>query len=239
MSGAAKNLVPLLASLPSSRSTSSPPCSPRGDQDGGGCPSSGSTTVSATSSPGLDEEPEQSRITINPTGEMSPRKKPRKQQLTGVELTESRCTEVVMEFFTEDKTRKDITDSKEKSPEKRHVSNVHRDNKSPIQQTELTVRLRPIPSLLGGKHKFFIRFRSTCTRIFMYALCSFQALGKLNGEIVGCIITEDRVTFGHAKREDLRSLNWHNRSMYYKNLMGGKFIIFLHKWKNLRSLRNK
>ncbi|XP_032689215.1 histone deacetylase complex subunit SAP130-A isoform X2 [Odontomachus brunneus] len=152
--GAAKNLVPLLASLPSSRSTSSPPCSPRADQDGGGCASSGSTTVSATSSPGLDEEPELSRITINPTGEMSPRKKPRKQQLTGVELTESRCTEVVMEFFTEDKARKEIKEeSKEKSPDKRHASNVHRDIKSPIQQTELTVRLRPMPSLLGASWK--------------------------------------------------------------------------------------
>lgn len=82
---------------------------------------------------------------------MSPRKKPRKQQLTGVELTESRCTEVVMEFFTEDKARKEIKEeSKEKSPDKRHAPNIYRDIKSPIQQTELTVRLRPMPSLLGG-----------------------------------------------------------------------------------------
>lgn len=159
ISGAAKNLVPLLASLPSSRSTSSPPCSPRGDQDGGGCPSSGSTTVSATSSPGLDEEPEQSRITINPTGEMSPRKKPRKQQLTGVELTEPRCGEVVMEFFTEQKAKKEIKEeSKEKSPDKRHTSHVHRDVKSPTQQAEVTIRLRPMPSLLGGIYKPCIRF---------------------------------------------------------------------------------
>ncbi|XP_025155797.1 histone deacetylase complex subunit SAP130-A isoform X2 [Harpegnathos saltator] len=152
--GAAKNLVPLLASLPSNRLTSSPPCSPRGDHDGGGCPSSGSTTVSATSSPGLDEEPEQSRITINPTGEMSPRKKPRKQQLTGVELTEPRCTEVVMEFVTEDKTKKEMKEElKEKSPDKRHASNIHRDIKSPTQQAEVTIRLRPMPSLLGGSWK--------------------------------------------------------------------------------------
>lgn len=148
--GAAKNLVPVLTSLPSSRSTSTPPCSPRGDQDGGGCPSSGSTTVSATSSPGLDEEPEQSRITINPTIEMSPRKKPRKQQLTGVELTESRCTEEEMQFITEEKAKKEIKEeSKEKSTDKRQASSAQRDIKSPTQQSEVTIRTRSMPSLLG------------------------------------------------------------------------------------------
>lgn len=176
--GAAKNLVPLLASLPSSRSTSSPPCSPRGDQDGGGCPSSGSTTVSATSSPGLDEEPEQSRITINPTGEMSPRKKPRKQQLTGVELTEPRCTEVVMEFFTEQKTKKEVKEeSKEKSSDKRHTPNVHRDIKSPTQQAEVTIRLRPMPSLLGGIYKscisYFLSMYTFIFHILYFMYCLF------------------------------------------------------------------
>ncbi|XP_011686652.1 PREDICTED: histone deacetylase complex subunit SAP130-A isoform X2 [Wasmannia auropunctata] len=150
--GAAKNLGPVLASLPSSRSMSSPPCSPKGDQDGG--QSSGSTTVSATSSPGLDEELEQSRITINPNIEMSPRKKPRKQQLTGVELTEPRCTEEEMQFLTEEKFKKDSKEeSKEKLSDKRQLSNVQSDIKSSTQQTEITIRTRPVPSLLGSSWK--------------------------------------------------------------------------------------
>ncbi|KAL6263962.1 hypothetical protein P5V15_004043 [Pogonomyrmex californicus] len=157
--GAAKNLVPVLAALPSSRAMSSPPCSPKGDQDGGGCQSSGSTTVSATSSPGLDEEPEQSRITINPTIEMSPRKKPRKQQLTGVELTEPRCTEEEMQFLTDEKIKKEgKEESKEKLSDKRQISNVQSDIKSSTQQTEITIRTRPVPSLLGSwKNKWTVR----------------------------------------------------------------------------------
>lgn len=147
---------------------SSPPCSPKGDQDGG-CQSSGSTTVSATSSPGLDEEPEQSRITINPTAEMSPRKKPRKQQLTGVELTEARCTEEEMQFITEEKMKKEMKeDSKEKMSEKKQVSNVQTDIKSSVQQTEITIRARPLPSLLGTYkfvHMFYTIF---CNITSMY-----------------------------------------------------------------------
>ncbi|XP_029661889.1 histone deacetylase complex subunit SAP130-B isoform X2 [Formica exsecta] len=155
----AKNLNPVLASLPSSRSIS-PPLSPKGDLDGGGCQSSGSTTVSATSSPGLDEEPEQSRITINPIIEMSPRKKPRKQQLTGVELIEPRCTEEEMQFITEEKMKKDNKEeSKEKFSDKRQISNVQSDIKSSNQQTENTIRTRPIPSLIGSswKNKWSVR----------------------------------------------------------------------------------
>ncbi|KAG5316838.1 SP130 deacetylase, partial [Acromyrmex insinuator] len=163
LAGAAKNLVPVLASLPSSRSMSSPPCSPKGDQDGGGCQSSGSTTVSATSSPGLDEELEQSRITINPTIEMSPRKKPRKQQLTGVELTEPKFTEEEMQFLTEEKLKKENKEeSKEKLSDKRQLSNVQSDIKLSTQQTELTIaRSRPVPSLLGSswKNKWTVRLQ--------------------------------------------------------------------------------
>jgi len=137
---------------------SSPPCSPKGemvDQDGG-CQSSGSTTVSATSSPGLDDEPEQSRITINPIVEMSPRKKPRKQQLTGVELTEARCTEEEMQFITEEKMKKEIKEeSKEKMSDKKHISNVQSDIKLSVQ-TEITIR--PTPSLLGTHKNFVIYF---------------------------------------------------------------------------------
>jgi hypothetical protein len=144
----AKNLVPVLSALPTVSVASSPPGSPKGDRDGGGNQSSGSTTVSATSSPGLDEEPEQSRITINPAVEMSPRKKPRKQQLTGVELTESRCTEEEMQFITEEKIKKDIKeDSKDKYGERKLNSNLQQDPKPP-QATP--VRSRPTPSLLGN-----------------------------------------------------------------------------------------
>ncbi|XP_046736475.1 mucin-5AC isoform X1 [Diprion similis] len=153
---AAKNLVPVLASLPPAVPTSSPPGSPRGDRDPGGCQSSGSTTVSATSSPGLDEEPEQSRITINPTVEMSPRKKPRKQQLTGVELTEPRCTEEEMQFITEEKIKKEIkTEMKDKvNHDKKQSSNNQQDHSfSTQQQTSVPVRSRPTPSLLGSSWK--------------------------------------------------------------------------------------
>lgn len=104
---------------------------------------------------------------------MSPRKKPRKQQLTGVELTESRCTEVVMEFVTEEKVTKEIKEeSKEKSPDKRHIPNMHRDIKSPTQQAEVTIRLRPMPSLLGGTYialDFILRIHGS---YFMFSLCT-------------------------------------------------------------------
>lgn len=81
---------------------------------------------------------------------MSPRKKPRKQQLTGVELIEPRCTEEEMQFITDEKVKKDFKDeSKEKLSEKRPISNLQRDIKSPTQQSDITLRARPIPSLLG------------------------------------------------------------------------------------------
>lgn len=153
--------MPVLASLPAVVATSSPPGSPRGDRDPGGCQSSGSTTVSATSSPGLDEEPEQSRIAINHhTVEMSPRKKPRKQQLTGVELTEPRCTEEEMQFITEEKIKKEIkTENKDKvNHDKKQNSANQQDNVNFVmqqqqqqQQNTMPVRSRPIPSLLGEK----------------------------------------------------------------------------------------
>ena len=146
-----KNLTPVLAALPLASSTCSPPGSPRADQDGG-CRSSGSTTVSATSSPGLDDEPEQSRININlnlnlnmnPTMEMSPRKKPRKQQLTGVELTEMRCTEEEMQFITEEKIKKERDERERNTSEKKQSSSLRHEME---QQT--SVRSRPTPSLLG------------------------------------------------------------------------------------------
>nr|CAD7393545.1 unnamed protein product [Timema cristinae] len=88
---AQKNLTPMLAAL--SSSPVSPPSPRRPDSRGnGGNSSGGSTTISATSSPGLNEAGEDSLPAIvkneivdeieKPPMEMSPRKKPRKQQLT-------------------------------------------------------------------------------------------------------------------------------------------------------------
>ncbi|OXU23211.1 hypothetical protein TSAR_006748 [Trichomalopsis sarcophagae] len=157
--GVAKNLVPVLASMPSA-SASSPPGSPKGDRDGGGNHSSGSTTVSATSSPGLDEDPEQSRITINPTIEMSPRKKPRKQQLTGVELTEPRCTEEEMQFITEEKIKKEVKEEpKEKYDERKSNANLQQDRKT---SQPASVRTKPKRSLLGESWK------EKCSRVRLH-----------------------------------------------------------------------
>lgn len=85
---AAKNLGPLLANLPQQQPPS-PPSRP--DSRGNGHSSGGSTTISATSSPGLGEGNEDSiphapmhmkeEDEARPPPEMSPRKKPRKQQL--------------------------------------------------------------------------------------------------------------------------------------------------------------
>lgn len=165
--GVAKNLTPVLANLPLTATTTSsscvsPPGSPRADRDTGGCQSSGSTTVSATSSPGLDEEPEQTRINMNinmnlnlslgPAMEMSPRKKPRKQQLSSVELTESRGTDEEMQFITEEKIKKE----KEEKEKERDKNASEKKANFPIKQeaNEATpVRTRPTPSLLGTSWK--------------------------------------------------------------------------------------
>lgn len=90
---AQKNLTPLLSSLSVSTPSSppSPPKRPESRGNGGGQSSGGSTTISATSSPGLGtadpesppikQEPGIEEERIGPPVEMSPRKKPRKQQL--------------------------------------------------------------------------------------------------------------------------------------------------------------
>lgn len=87
---AQKNLAPVLAAL-NSGAPASPPSPRRPDSRGnGGNSSGGSTTISATSSPGLGEAGDDSLPPIKqepveegerPPVEMSPRKKPRKQQL--------------------------------------------------------------------------------------------------------------------------------------------------------------
>lgn len=151
-SGAAKNLVPVLAALPSVASICSPPGSPRGDRDGG--QSSGSTTVSATSSPGLDEEPEQSRITINQTIEMSPRKKPRKQQLTGVELMQPRCNDEEMQFITEEIMKIKEEPKDKYGLERKQISNIQQhDGRLVGHAPAVILSSRPTPSLLGTKFR--------------------------------------------------------------------------------------
>nr|CAD7396034.1 unnamed protein product [Timema poppensis] len=111
---AQKNLTPMLAAL--SSSPVSPPSPRRPDSRGnGGNSSGGSTTISATSSPGLNEAGEDSLPAIvkneivdeieKPPMEMSPRKKPRKQQLTGNELPEPKFSDEEMEFLPEEKVR--------------------------------------------------------------------------------------------------------------------------------------
>lgn len=85
---AAKNLMPVLSNVPT-QAPVSPPSRP--DSRGNGHSSGGSTTISATSSPGVAEGNDDSlpHIPMNikeeeenrPPSDVSPRKKPRKQQL--------------------------------------------------------------------------------------------------------------------------------------------------------------
>ncbi|XP_076269949.1 sin3A-associated protein 130 isoform X2 [Rhynchophorus ferrugineus] len=106
---AAKNLTPVLQNLTQQviMHPNSPPSSPPARPDSRG----GSTTISATSSPGLVEVNEDSNPSIpmnlkdgeeeeeiKPPLEMSPRKKPRKQQLTGNEIDENHDD---MQFISE------------------------------------------------------------------------------------------------------------------------------------------
>lgn len=84
---AVKNLVPVLTNMPT-QAPVSPPSRP--DSRGNGHSSGGSTTISATSSPGVAEgDDSMPHIPMNikeeeenrPPSDVSPRKKPRKQQL--------------------------------------------------------------------------------------------------------------------------------------------------------------
>ncbi|KAF6214435.1 hypothetical protein GE061_009178 [Apolygus lucorum] len=155
-----KNLAPVLSGL--TVSASSPPCPPgsppkRPESGQSGVSSSGSTTVSANSSPGesptatlkqenVDEDmatsaalpvtsiastimssaPSRPQI-LNPPPptssahqtEMSPRKKPRKQQLSGNQITsEPTFSEDEMEFITEDKIKREIKEEPSEDAEK-------------------------------------------------------------------------------------------------------------------------
>lgn len=115
---AAKNLTPVLQTLniqTPPHPPSSPPSSPRPDSRGNGHSSGGSTTISATSSPGLAEVNDDSNPPVpmnikeeeeeenKPAMEMSPRKKPRKQQLTGNEIEENHDD---MQFISESRVVK-------------------------------------------------------------------------------------------------------------------------------------
>lgn len=112
-----KNLTPLLATMSSSPPTLPPSPPPKRPESSSG----GSTTVSANSSPGesppaplppsKDEEepPMQLPMRALPS-EVSPRKKPRKQQLTGNQMTEPAFSEDEMEFISEEKIKKEVKD---------------------------------------------------------------------------------------------------------------------------------
>ncbi|XP_069684282.1 histone deacetylase complex subunit SAP130-A-like isoform X1 [Periplaneta americana] len=127
---AQKNLAPVLAAL-SSGAPVSPPSPRRPDSRGnGGNSSGGSTTISATSSPGLGEAGDDSLPPIKqepveegerPPVEMSPRKKPRKQQLTGNELHEPKFSEDEMEFISEEKIKKEVKEVSEEYEEKIYI----------------------------------------------------------------------------------------------------------------------
>ncbi|XP_014249714.1 histone deacetylase complex subunit SAP130 isoform X1 [Cimex lectularius] len=118
---AQKNLMPVLSSLPISTGSPPGPGSPKRPESGhSGQSSAGSTTISANSSPGesptiIKQEPSEddhqstrSTPVAPPIMEMSPRKKPRKQQLTGNQITEPTFSEDEMEFISEDKIKKEI-----------------------------------------------------------------------------------------------------------------------------------
>ncbi|KAL1490491.1 hypothetical protein ABEB36_013176 [Hypothenemus hampei] len=119
---AAKNLSMVLQGLnqqQSSQVPTSPPSPPRPDSRGNGHSSGGSTTISATSSPGLPEGNDDSNMIllnvkeeedeeIKPPVEVSPRKKPRKQQLTGNDMDENHGD---MQFISESITKKESYDS--------------------------------------------------------------------------------------------------------------------------------
>lgn len=125
---AQRNLTPFLNSAPGPSTTvPSPPPSPHLPEMGGGLSSNSSSTLSATSSPGipnidpesptpkierphisshLDEEHLRTASLI----EMSPRKKPRKQQLTS-NITNEPKLEDDMEFICDGKIKKESKDN--------------------------------------------------------------------------------------------------------------------------------
>ncbi|KAL3283557.1 hypothetical protein HHI36_006696 [Cryptolaemus montrouzieri] len=140
---AAKNLnaAMSMASLPAQQSNQLPqsPPSPRPDSRGNGNSSGGSTTISATSSPRLDEVNEDSMPPVSenhkeeedvkPPTEMSPRKKPRKQQLTGNDIDEHNDD---MQFISENAMKKEeesdahSDEPRDGAPEARQLTTVRK-----------------------------------------------------------------------------------------------------------------
>ena len=83
---------------------------------------------------------------MNPTVEMSPRKKPRKQQLTGVELTESRCNDEEMQFITEEKIKREVKDEPRDNYNDRKRGHSHsQQDPKPIVATP-----KARPSIMGN-----------------------------------------------------------------------------------------
>ncbi|XP_022913567.1 histone deacetylase complex subunit SAP130 [Onthophagus taurus] len=142
----AKNLQTVLTSL--AQQPSSPPSRP--DSAGNGNSSAGSTTISATSSPGPGETNEDSLPPIpmnkeeeenRPPLEMSPRKKPRKQQLTGNDIMDEVSEE--MQFLSENNIKKE-----EDSDGNR--SEGHREYTPEVQNNNASLRKSTSASLLNS-----------------------------------------------------------------------------------------
>lgn len=88
---------------------------------------------------------------MNTNVEMSPRKKPRKQQLTSVELTESRCTDEEMQFIVEEKIKKEaIDDARDNKSDKKFSDDVPTSG-AVAQITQTPVRTRPTLSMFNNK----------------------------------------------------------------------------------------
>ncbi|XP_063228566.1 histone deacetylase complex subunit SAP130-like [Bacillus rossius redtenbacheri] len=148
---AQKNLVPVLAAL--SAPPASPPSPRRPDSRGnGGNSSGGSTTISATSSPGLNEAGDDSMPAApakpEPPVEMSPRKKPRKQQLTRNELPDTKFSDDEMEFLPEQKT-KDVKEAVHAASEEKACAPPKRPQISLINSYRHTWKSR---------HNHFLRY---------------------------------------------------------------------------------
>ncbi|KAJ1531082.1 hypothetical protein ONE63_005909 [Megalurothrips usitatus] len=158
---AQKNLTPLLQSMSSSAASlasaaaaaanpPSPPSPPK-RPDSSGPQSSGSTTISATSSPGQESPPQGGSQQPPPSAasitaglhaaglgtEMSPRKKPRKQQLTGNELQEHKMSDEEMEFLAEDNGDDFPLNHQPQEPQQLHQQVLQQQQEQQQQQAAL------------------------------------------------------------------------------------------------------
>ncbi|CAG9825085.1 unnamed protein product [Phaedon cochleariae] len=167
---AAKNLTPVLVGLPTGGAgqhlamgagqLTTPPSPPsRPDSRGNGHSSGGSTTISATSSPGPVELNEDSNPGLSsvkeeeeskPPLEMSPRKKPRKQQLTGNDMDE---LDEEMQFISDNPSasKKDKDKDKDDDSDADNQSDEPKDGAPEASGSAVTTVRKPVSaSLLNG-----------------------------------------------------------------------------------------